>query len=465
MMTRSHLEFPSNDHVEEPRLGAFLEQYGFLEHYQLENVVSNKHPIDFPIGMRLVRSGYVQENLVRACVHAQSLLKDGVVPEDQLHRALTLVKKRGMSLGNSLRRLGYVIPKTAMTYRLGQLLVSSGIIDSITLTKALGLSRLSGLPLGRVLTCTGEISPTFLNFALTTQIKVRNGTLDRQSAAASLGRIQKYSDADDFSQTLKCDDANLIQPPLLGRLLVHAQALNDTEIAAALAISRAHDMMLGQVLIDYSWLDRSIVTRALQVQRLIAQSAVSSTEANCILQQAVAGPVTRPFSVVVDNQLPRKNSLSDLQFLSMVGVITPEIIEKSLQIALRHPRFLERLNELAHNLGKIKIGEEERINFTLADFPLLSIEMLNAVTVEPLQKESLMNAIRVAMSNDVFVHKVIDFARIVTPQTIALALQIKRLFCNELVDLDQAMILLNYCGLLEVDAIDGCHRLGWSRLN
>jgi hypothetical protein len=196
---------------------------------------------------------------------------------------------------------------------------------------------------------------------------------------------------------------------------------------------------------------------------LIAQSAVTSVEANCILQQAVAGPATRPFSLAIDHELPRRNSLSDLQFLSMVGVITPEIIEKSLAIALRQPRFLERLIELAQNLGEIKIGEEERINFTLADFPLLSIDMLNNVAVESVEKESLMNAIRVAMSNDVFVHKVIDFARIVTPQTIALALQIKRLFCNELVDLDQAMILLNYCGLLEVDAIDGCRGLGWIR--
>ncbi len=131
-------------------------------------------------------SAYLTEHQLQAAVRAQSMLKDGLIHQETVIKALTLVGAEDLSLDDALKSLQWYQAEDAVTNKLGELLLEAEIITKEQLQSGLAQCQTIGLPLGRVLIVTSNISEQMLLSALNAQVLVRDQKIDRDQAVRTL---------------------------------------------------------------------------------------------------------------------------------------------------------------------------------------------------------------------------------------------------------------------------------------
>src|ERR1700679_3156134 len=85
------------------RLGDLLTGAGLLKPADLREAMLIAKQQGLPVGRVLIMSAYLTEHQLQAAVRAQSMLKDGLIDQETVTKALALVGAEDLSLENALK--------------------------------------------------------------------------------------------------------------------------------------------------------------------------------------------------------------------------------------------------------------------------------------------------------------------------------------------------------------------------
>lgn len=274
------------------KLGEIMVVFGILSSGELERGLKLSSITGLPLGKTLIFLEYIQEQLLRDLIEAQSMLRDKLVSVEEVKSALNLVKISSLHFGEALIHLG--IKPVGSSSRLGELLSEAKKLDSNQLKFGLQISDHSGLPLGRVLVMLNVISDDCLRVTLALQRQLRTGDIVMHTAT---NKIKSIRQADVTAAKLPCIPVSGIacdsqSESLLGILLTKAKIIKEgqfDEIA-----SRASDCgkMIGQSLAESGILSAEVLSLALRLQILVTNGNIDIPDAVEILKEVQRAATT-----------------------------------------------------------------------------------------------------------------------------------------------------------------------------
>lgn len=306
------------------RIGPLLKKMELLKNDQLEELLRLNRNTDLPVGSVLVMSGELSDRILRTAVQAQSMLKDGLATEDQIVHAIQIVCNQGVTLHAALKQVRWSRDSDMKSSTLGELLQASKLVDSLKLTKALVTSQSSMLPLGRVLVLTNALSRPLLLSTLDVQNKIRDGRIDRNHAIAQLSSLRDRLKV--LDQSLKNRAVTNIKEGYeikLGELLVESGIISTSDLLTALEMSIPGDQRVGEILLDFDWIQEPILNSALELQKLVACRVMSREAA--IRALAEMHIHSAPFAEAVAREMSpdskHQRDITQDEFLRLAGVV------------------------------------------------------------------------------------------------------------------------------------------------
>lgn len=267
--------------IERP-LGDWLVEWGLITEKQLQVALNDSRAHLLPVGMCLVLREQLDPEAIQSAVAAQSYLRDGALKVEEALNAMTLVKRKHVSLGVAFNLLG-IQPEPLPRNRLGDLLAGSGAISSSELKTVLSLAKATGLPLGRILLNHGSITEDLIQISLALQAKIRIGDIDRNTA---LERLTKY--VEDGARNSILAGIGLHAETLTGCLLVKSGVMPEVTVKDALAMSVREGTRLGEFLVTKGMLKQEMIDSTLEVQKLIRSHKFTMPQGLSVLRNVHA---------------------------------------------------------------------------------------------------------------------------------------------------------------------------------
>ncbi|MBY0552069.1 MAG: hypothetical protein K2W95_32595 [Candidatus Obscuribacterales bacterium] len=177
---------------------------------------------------------------------------------------------------------------------LGQMLRSAGLISYAVLSKNLELAKTIGIPLGEALIAGGFVERAAIIAALEVQSMIRADQIEMDDGIKLLMRCcqEKITVAEAMSGAAdKQKEAS--ERYRLGRLLVVSGHLTETQLSDALRTSREADVPLGKHLVLSGRVPPLIVAKALEMQTMLFEGAISEQAALAALAKGDADPAVR----------------------------------------------------------------------------------------------------------------------------------------------------------------------------
>lgn len=252
------------------RLGDLLAQAGILSSEYISRALENFEERGLPIGKVLVLSGYLTDKQLRSALEVQSLVNDGLLPLSMAIKALSIALKENVALPEAFKRSGYVQPEDKETNRLGQLLLEAQVIKQRDLDECLETNIRTGLPLGRIFCFRNFTSRSFIDRALLAQQLIRRGDLDRSCAINGL-RLAFKQQVNLIKQEINqgYQYLPLKQSMSLGELAVEARTLTAEPLWHALKKSQVDGKFVGEILVEQGYLDQRIVNAIIEIQEML----------------------------------------------------------------------------------------------------------------------------------------------------------------------------------------------------
>ncbi|MBS1956289.1 MAG: hypothetical protein JST89_19035 [Cyanobacteria bacterium SZAS-4] len=270
------------------RIGQLLIEAQILRARDLNDAIKIAKITSLPIGRILIMSSYVGEREFQAAVHAQSLVRDSILPFSAAIEALCLMSRSELTFEQCLNEVGWARAQDATTNKLGSMLLDAEIITKEQMESAIRTSEATGLPLGRVLVSLGSITDETLTTALNAQVMVRDRKIDREQAIRGLNAA--FIRRQDLEIALA--ENGFYRGPLknsvrLGELLVLAQVVPAVEIMNALELGLMHLKPLGRTLVDMNQITETTLDAALQLQEMVSNRTIDEDNAVATLKQFV----------------------------------------------------------------------------------------------------------------------------------------------------------------------------------
>ncbi|HEY9772933.1 MAG TPA: hypothetical protein V6C81_03890 [Planktothrix sp.] len=168
------------------KLGELLVHSGVLKSGDVVEAAQVSRRLKVPIGRVLIASGCIREDLLKAALEAQMLLRDERVELEMASAALHQVFSRETSFEEALFELKWIGSYNGEMGNLAELLLDSNIVTEEQLEIARNTSSSNLLPLGSALVLEGILSPKFFPTIMQIQEKVIAGEISRRDATASL---------------------------------------------------------------------------------------------------------------------------------------------------------------------------------------------------------------------------------------------------------------------------------------
>ncbi|MBA3858000.1 MAG: hypothetical protein C0507_13935 [Cyanobacteria bacterium PR.3.49] len=350
------------------RLGDLLTQAGLLRPEELREAMQIAKHQSLPVGRVLIMSGFLSDGQLRAAVQAQSLLKDGVISLETVLQALSIVGKEEMALEDAFRQLGLEVQQSQPTNKLGELLLEAELVSREALDQALQQSTASGLPLGRILILTGAIVEPLLSSALNAQVLVRDHKITRDQALQGLraARDRQISLEQSLAETgLQLPMHNTIR---LGELLVKSGIMPDTNLMDYVEMGLVQEQPLGQILIAQGVINDSILTNALELQKMVAAGSLIGEQAALVLNMVASGGTT--IEEVLKAQQPQQEPVVETvplyQFLQLAGRITPQQIEEAVRTGTRDAQIMGLMLHKVGAIAEFEMGVALALNDFMA---------------------------------------------------------------------------------------------------
>jgi len=165
--------------------------------------------------------------------------------------------------------------------KLGELLRAVGAVDATELTETLKLALQVGLPLGRAMVLAGHLSEDELDAALEIQALIRQGSLTIAVAARAFALVHAGSPLSAALDQSGWDRPAGITsyPSRLGSLLFDAKIITKQQLDEAQRKSYETGMPLGRILGLMGLLSQSQLAKALELQRLVRDQAITHNQA------------------------------------------------------------------------------------------------------------------------------------------------------------------------------------------
>ncbi|MBX9951047.1 MAG: hypothetical protein K2Y39_17890 [Candidatus Obscuribacterales bacterium] len=248
--------------VERP-IGDWLVEWGFITEKQLQVALHDSRTHLLPVGMCLVLREQVDAETIQSAVGAQSYLRDGAITTQEAANAMTLVKRKHVSLGIAFNLLA-IQPEPIPRNRLGDLLSASRAISGGELKVVLTLAKATGLPLGRILLNHGSITEDLIQLALALQANIRRGEIDRNGAFEKLSQY-----VEDGARNSILAGIGLHAETLTGCLLVKSGVISEGNVKDALNSGSKDGARLGEILLGKGVIKQEMIDSTLEVQKLI----------------------------------------------------------------------------------------------------------------------------------------------------------------------------------------------------
>lgn len=163
---------------------------------------------------------------------------------------------------------------------LGQMLRSAGLISYVVLSKNLELAKTIGIPLGEALIAGGFVERAAIIAALEVQSMIRADQIEMDDGIKLLMRCceEKITVAEAMSGAAdKQKEAS--ERYRLGRLLVASGHLTESQLSEALRTSREAEVPLGKHLVLAGKVPPLVVAKALEMQTMLFEGAISEQAA------------------------------------------------------------------------------------------------------------------------------------------------------------------------------------------
>lgn len=227
--------------------------------------------------------------------------------------------------------------------KLGELLQALGIVGSSQLADSVKLAVQVGLPLGRALVLSAHVSEEDLDCALEIQSLIRQQGLPLAVAikAFNISREQtlplhKGLELAGWDKVASGD----VLPSRLGSLLFDAKFISREQLDEAQKTSYETGLPLGRMLCMMGMIKPDLLTKALDLQRLIRDGSMSHNQAVLALNSSGRPDLDMALrSQGIDQRLGRKPiRLGELLMLS--GILTESDIMNAIEQALTTNRTL-----------------------------------------------------------------------------------------------------------------------------
>lgn len=363
------------------RLGDLLTQASLLEAKSLREAMMIAKQQGLPVGRVLIMAQFISEPNLQAAVHAQSLLKDGIIDVEQAVEALKNCANSTKTLEESLKELGHEVASNQLSNKLGELMIESGLVTTEALAEGLEQAKTSGFPLGRVLVSMGHISEQLLTAALNAQILVRDQKISREQAIQGL----KSSMERQISIEESLSEHGLSMPSQesirLGELLQNASIIDSEKLMQAVEIGLVDEKPIGQVLVEKGHLNNEELDMALMVQRSVAEGKVSKGSSGELLKLMLIDGLTfdEALKSLESVQKKQTKALPLYQFLQLSGIITAKDIEDALKLGSKDTELMGKMLLLANAIDQHILQCSMELNQMMTDGTLKAEQAMLAM--------------------------------------------------------------------------------------
>lgn len=314
------------------RIGQLLIEAQILRARDLNDAIKIAKITSLPVGRILIMSSYVGEREFQAAVHAQSLVRDSILPFSAAIEALCLMARSDLPFEQCLNDIGWARAKDATTNKLGEILLDAQIITKEQMERAIRTSESTGLPLGRVLVSLGALTDETLTTALNAQVMVRDGKISREQAITGLHAA--FSRRQELEIALA--ESGFYRGPLkhsvrLGEILVMANLVPAVEIMNALEVGLTSLKPLGRTLVDLNLITEPTLDAALTLQEMVANRTIDEENAVSTLKQFV-DTGTPVIELISQLDVPQQNFHTNVRLndvLRVAGLVQHSDIELS----------------------------------------------------------------------------------------------------------------------------------------
>ena len=283
----------------------------------------------------LVMLGLVTAETVEAAVRAQLLVRSRVLTLEAAAKAIAVVARYRVDLDRALEHTGCAPAKKVEVNQIGELLVLSGLLNKDQLTEALKTSQHLNLPLGRILVLKNVLTEQVVEAALNTLVMIRDGQINRNQAVVAIKAVAKLGVS--IENCLNSIGVVLCtsETVLIGELLILAELVNKGDLLTALELSLTQEQQIGQVLIQFGFIDEQSLEAALELQQMVNNQSLSLEQAAEALKKVVNDGTDVVFSVPAVSHLNinRLQAVDLATLLHRSGLVTQENTEKALAVS------------------------------------------------------------------------------------------------------------------------------------
>lgn len=327
-------------------IGQLLVGFSLITSEQLEQALQVTKITQLALGKVLVITQGLSEDLLKAALQCQTMLRHKQIDLPKATAAMALLRcGEAPTLDEAFFRLGHQ-PPPVIDY-LSELLFESGLVTGEQLNAAITQSQMTGLPLGRVLVHSGNLTESLHAALLNAHNMLQSGTVTMEEAVNSLKSVKKRAPD---SKLVEKDFYSLLagESSLLGELLVQAHCLSRDQLVQALQIGVREGKPLGEVLVAVRILSPGFVQKALEVQQMVLNKAL--TRANAV---KLLGWLEREqISIAEGRERLGLNPESDspitfVEFAKLLGLISDAHLQQAFNTALKHSDVMLQILLLA----------------------------------------------------------------------------------------------------------------------
>ncbi len=353
--------------TEDLRIGILLRRFELVSEAEVNRALELADDTALPLGKILEMLDCLSPESLRSIVEIQSLLRDGLLNLKQAARVIDVVHRKHWSVNDAMILLGGDATATRGT-KLGELLQNSDVLEESTLRLALRTCSSSGIPLGRVLVLLDTLPESSVRQALQVQTGLRMGECELDESLDKLKHLPKTDPPESVAEIGKEFRIKL------GELLTRSNIANVAEIESAVDMATANEKLMGEVLVEFGWVEEPILQACLKVQKLVWNEQLSVAKATDILRMVHAKECT------IDEALGRysvgptefQKRLTLYDFLRLSGYMTRDRMRDLVQTILDKSELAALVMKHAKGLGQFKEGIlKEAIKQGVADNVLL----------------------------------------------------------------------------------------------
>lgn len=354
------------EETEDLRIGVLLRRFELVSEAEVNRALELADDTALPLGKILEMLDCLSPESLRSIVEIQSLLRDGLLSMRQATKVIDVVNRKHWSVNDAMILLGGDATATRGT-KLGELLQTSEVLEESKLKVALRACSSSGIPLGRVLVLLDTLPDSSVRQALQVQTDLRMGQMEIDESLAKLKRLPK-------SEPPPKEQMRSEFRIKLGELLTRSNITSATEVESAVDMATANEKLMGEVLVEFGWIEESILQACLQVQKLVWNEQLSVAKATDILRMVHGKQCT------IDEALNRysvgptdfQKRLTLYDFLRLSGYMTRDRMRDLVQTILDKSELTSIVMKHAKGLGQFKDGIlKEAIKQGVADNLLL----------------------------------------------------------------------------------------------